>query len=62
VAGDTVYVGSEDDKVYALDTATGHLVWSYPTGDIVVASPAVAGGITYAASDDGRLYALATAK
>jgi eukaryotic-like serine/threonine-protein kinase len=54
--------GCEDDKGYALDTATGHLVWSYPTGGIVVASPSVAGGIAYAASDDGKLYALATAK
>ncbi len=35
VAGGTVYVGSDDDNVYALDAATGHVRWTYTTGDMV---------------------------
>jgi outer membrane protein assembly factor BamB len=58
VAGGTVYYGSEDSKVYALDAATGRLRWSYTTGGGVYAGPAVAGGIVYIGSDDGNLYAL----
>jgi outer membrane protein assembly factor BamB len=61
VAGDTVYYGSEDRKVYALDAATGRLRWSYTTGGGVYAGPAVADGIVYIGSDDGNLYALSAA-
>jgi hypothetical protein len=31
VAGDVVYIGSEDGKLYALDALTGTLEWSYTT-------------------------------
>ena len=58
MAGSTVYVGSDDDKVYALDAATGQLRWSYTTGDEVVSGPAVAGGTVYVGSDDDKVYAL----
>jgi outer membrane protein assembly factor BamB len=58
VAGGTVYYGSEDSRVYALDAATGRLRWSYTTGGGVYAGPAVTGGIVYIGSDDGKLYAL----
>ena len=58
VAGGTVYYGSEDHKVYAIDAATGRLRWSYTTGGGVYAAPAVAGGIVYIGSDDDTLYAL----
>ena len=36
VAGGTVYIGSGDHKVYALDAATGHLRWSYLTGGVPI--------------------------
>jgi hypothetical protein len=61
VSGGTVYVGSWDDKVYALDAMTGHLRWSYTTGNEVVSSPAVSGGTVYVGSDDNKVYALDTA-
>ena len=57
VAGGTVYVGSWDDKVYALDAATGHLHWSYEAGD-AVNSPVVAGGIVHVGSFHSTVYAL----
>jgi serine/threonine-protein kinase len=58
VAGGTVYVGSDDDKVYALDAATGHLRWAYATGNYAIGS-AVAGGTVYVVSFDHKVYALA---
>jgi eukaryotic-like serine/threonine-protein kinase len=57
VANGVVYVGSNDDNVYALDAATGARLWSYTTGDVVFAAPAVANGVVYAGSEDGNVYA-----
>lgn len=58
VAGNTVYFGSGDQSVYALDAASGTLRWSFATGDVVHASPAVANGLVYIGSWDRNLYAL----
>jgi outer membrane protein assembly factor BamB len=58
VADGTVYLGSDDRRVYALNAATGRLRWSYTTGNGIYAGPAVSGGIVYIGSDDGKLYAL----
>lgn len=57
VVGGTVYVGSSDGHLYALDAATGALRWKQRTGDVVHASPAVADGFVVVGSWDGRLYA-----
>ena len=55
----TVYVGSRDDKVYALDGQTGQRKWAFQTGDDVTSSPAVAAdGTVYVGSWDRKLYAL----
>jgi len=45
VADGTVYVGSEDKNLYAIDAVTGKEKWRFPTGDRVYSSPAVANGI-----------------
>jgi outer membrane protein assembly factor BamB len=58
VADGTVYVGSHDGKVYALDAATGHPRWTHTTGGAVNSSPAVADGTVYVGSDDHQVYAL----
>jgi outer membrane protein assembly factor BamB len=58
VVGDTVYVGSGDHRVYALDRRTGGLRWKFATQGRVSSSPAVAGGVVYVLSYDGRLYAI----
>src|SRR4029453_12498371 len=61
VAADgTVYVGSNDNKVYALDGATGKKKWEFVTGYMVGSSPALGtDGTVFAVSSDGLLYALA---
>jgi len=58
VAEGRVYFGSSDGHVYALDAASGALVWKHRTGDVVHASPALADGRVYVGSWDGKLYAL----
>ena len=58
VANGTVYIGSGDQQVYALDAATGTLKWSFATGDVVHAAPALANNTVYIGSWDRNLYAL----
>ena len=58
VVNGVVFVGSDDDRVYALNASTGALVWNYTTGGSVYSSPAVVGGIVYVGSLDDRVYAL----
>ena len=58
VVDGTVYIGSGDQQVYALDAATGARRWSFATGDVVHASPAVVDGVVYIGSFDRNLYAL----
>ena len=58
VAGGVVYVGSGDDKLYALDAVTGALKWSYTTGSSIgYSSPAVVNGVVYIGSQDASIYA-----
>ena len=54
----TVYFGSGDGNIYALDAATGTLKWKFHTGDVVHASPAIADGTLFIGSWDSYFYAL----
>ena len=54
----TVYFGSGDGNVYAVDANTGALKWKFKTGDVVHASPAIADGKVYIGSWDSYFYAL----
>jgi outer membrane protein assembly factor BamB len=60
LAGGRLYVGSDDGNLYAVDTTSGSLVWSFATGDAVTSSPAVALGdgqpVIVVGSNDGNLY------
>ena len=58
VADGTVYFGSGDGNVYALDAATGSLKWKFQTGNVVHASPAIANHTVYIGSWDTYFYAL----
>ena len=58
VVSGTVYFGSGDQNVYALDAQSGKLKWKFATGDVVHASPAVADGVVFIGSWDSYFYAL----
>jgi outer membrane protein assembly factor BamB len=58
VAEGTVFAGSTDNSIYALDAFTGTLRWKYETGDWVWSSPAFVDGMLYVSSDDHYVYAL----
>lgn len=54
----TVFIGSTDNSVYAIDLATGKQQWAYPTQDMVEAPPLVLNGKVYIGSSDFFFYAL----
>ncbi|MEW5803499.1 MAG: PQQ-binding-like beta-propeller repeat protein [bacterium] len=58
-AGGTIYIGSYDYRVYALNPDGGGLKWSYLTAGSVFSSPAIGDdGTIYVASLDNKVYAL----
>ena len=58
VANGSVYFGSGDGNLYAVDSATGDLRWKFKTGDVVHASPALADGVLFFGSWDSYFYAV----
>lgn len=54
----TIYIGSTDRNLYALNAADGSVQWSRQSGDWVTSRPAIANGIVYAGSNDHYLYAV----
>jgi outer membrane protein assembly factor BamB len=54
----TVYIGSSDGNLYAIDALTGAKKWDFKTGDSVWGTPTVVNGVVYFASWDKKLYAL----
>jgi eukaryotic-like serine/threonine-protein kinase len=56
----TLYIGSDDDSLYALDAQTGALKWKFASKGIVRSKPAIAGSLVFFTSDDGFLYAVNT--
>jgi len=58
-----LYLGSDDGNLYAIDAATGAVLWSFATGGVVRSSPAVvrnadrtSNPIVIVGSFDGSLY------
>src|ERR1700730_14810032 len=58
VANRTVYVGSTDGNLYAIDLSGGSLKWKFSTEARVTSSPAVVAGMAYFESYDGKFYAV----
>ncbi|GAG46241.1 unnamed protein product, partial [marine sediment metagenome] len=59
VGGGTVYVGSDDNALHAIDAETGGQVWRYDTKDNITSGPLVVGETVCFGSWDGNVYALA---
>ena len=55
--GASIFVGSYDNKVYALNAATGAQRWAFATGGYVVSSPAVSpdGASIFVGSNDNKV-------
>lgn len=53
-----IYIGSTDQKLYALDLQSGMKKWTYLTGGEVRSSPVLSRNFILCASADGNLYAL----
>lgn len=58
VADGTVFVGSTDNRLYAVDRATGVQRWVFDSKARITSSPAVANGVVYFGSYDGSFYAV----
>ena len=57
----TVYVGSMDRKLYAINGKSGVKLWEFETGRDVHSSPAIGpDGTLYVGSADKKLYAIKT--
>ncbi len=58
IADGTLYVGSSDHFLYALDASNGALRWKFKTGGRITSSPAVSAGLVYFGSFDSNFYAV----
>ncbi|MBI2972080.1 MAG: PQQ-binding-like beta-propeller repeat protein [Candidatus Aenigmarchaeota archaeon] len=56
-----LYLGANDTYLYALDAASGLLLWKFKTGDLIWHYAAAADGIIYLRSRDMYVYALSAA-
>lgn len=59
ILGSTVYVGSGDGRLYAIDRANGTPRWTFDAGSAITSSPAIADGIVFFGTHDDDFYALA---
>lgn len=58
-ADGTIYFGSDDSNVYAINGKTGALKWTYPTLSYVESSPAIGSdGTVFIGGDDANIYAI----
>ena len=58
VVDTTVYIGSRDHYLYAIDIEKGEEKWKFETGGLIDSSPIVVDGTVYFGSYDNALYAV----
>ena len=58
IVGDSVYIGCDDEHLYAIDLDTGKVKWKYRAQSFVQSSPAVAGDLVLVGDDDGIFHAV----
>jgi outer membrane protein assembly factor BamB len=56
ISGRTIYCGSHDKKLYALEVETGIVLWEYETEGELASSPAISSGRVCIGSNDGNVY------
>lgn len=54
----TIFFGSSDYHIYAVDVKSGQLKWKFKTGNVVHSDPVVDEETVYTGSFDGYMYAL----
>jgi outer membrane protein assembly factor BamB len=60
VVDKTLYVGSSDGKLYALDAVYGEKKWEFDTGGKIWTSPVVEGGVVYVSNYGRKLFAVSS--
>ena len=58
VVDGTVYVGSTDGNLYAIDARSGTQKWKLEVKSRIASSPALSNGVVYFTAYDGKLYAV----
>lgn len=58
MSGGTVFVGSTDGNLYAVDRESGTLKWKFEAKSRISSSPALADGTVYFGAYDGNFYAV----
>ena len=58
LADGTLFVGSEDENLYAIDIAAGKVNWKFKTGGAIHSSPAIHESKVFFGSFDGHYYAV----
>jgi outer membrane protein assembly factor BamB len=58
VTDKAVFVGSQDNRFYAIDRVTGGELWDIATEGQITSSPALVNGVIYVGSHDGKLYTI----
>lgn len=61
LADNTIYVGTSDGKVYALDALYGEKKWEFDTKAKIWTSPAFNDGVIYVSNYERKLFAISTA-
>lgn len=56
--GNSIYIGSTDSCLYAIDVHNGKVNWKFKTDHIIRATPQVSGQLVYCANWSGKCYAL----
>jgi outer membrane protein assembly factor BamB len=60
VVDETLYAGSSDGKLYAIDAVYGEKKWEFDTGGKIWTSPVVEGGVVYVSNYDRKLFAVSS--
>jgi outer membrane protein assembly factor BamB len=58
VYNETVYFGSSDGNLYAVDLKNGNEKWKFPAGGAVTSSPAISGDKVFFSSRNGYFFSL----